>query len=367
MLENPQSSQDSAIFAEDTALQETVVPPEVDGAAPEEDFFEPEEALPRKKRGFRIGFSILCVLLLIAVVAALWLYQTALASYEAKQEQPPLQAYLELIKSEDYEALYASSGFQTTELTGKETYIAYLKALYADAGDLSVVKQVTSDSRVQRYHLYNNGTVKLATLLVTGDTDENGKTNWYITAELTYQPDYVVTASEDVDLYVNGQPIGLLSADSVTATEVQSTLFGISDGANLPVVKTYTLTGLLMPPTIEATGINGSDCLREESENGLVLTLADDYERSAHEALACEAIAAQLSADVAASATLTVDNYRRFSESDFSCTVHSATAEGESAVAYDVTFLHASDDTWVLSSLTIDGIKQSLTASSDTP
>lgn len=366
MSENQTPTPDSAIFAEDAAIQEAVVHPETD-AEPAEDFFEPEPPQPRKSRGFRIGFGIFCVLLLAAVIVALWFYQTALAKFESEQEQPPLQAYLELIKSGDYEALYASSGFQATELTGKDTYIAYLKALYADAGELSVVKQVTADSRVQRYHLYSDGDTRLATLLVSGNTDENGKTGWYITTELTYQPDYTVTASEDIDLYINGQPVDLLSADAVSVTEVQSTLLGVTaDTASLPVIKSYTLTGLLMPPEIEAAGLNGTDCIRYEQENTLVLMLADDYERSQHEELALATVKAQLSTDTAASATLTVESYGRYSEGDFSCTVRCTAAEGE-PVTYDTVFLRSADDTWTLGSLAVDGVKQSLAASSVTP
>ena len=359
------------IFAEDAALDEAVIPPETEieeSTEPAEDFFEDEEPV-RRSRGFRIGFGIFTVLLLAAVAVALWFFQNALVKYESGVDEPPLQAYMELIKNEDYETLFAASGFQTTELNDKEDYIAYLRTLYADAEELSVVKQVTAEDEVQRYNLYSNGKEKLATRLVTSEVGKDGKTTWYVTTELSYQPTYTVTASDDIDLYINGKPVDFLSSDTVTVTEMQSTVFDFATDIPLPAIKTYTINGLLLPPEIEATGLSGNTCVRHEEGRNILLMLADDeYERSLHETLATDFVAAHFTAGTDNLHEVTVSNYCRYSESDFSCTVkcmevttsdNGIISVGDTAVTYDLTFLK-SEDTWVLCSLVIDGVEQPL-------
>lgn len=369
MTEQQQPTVESDIFAEDAALEEAVIPPEAEIeeiAEPAEEFFEVEEPV-RRHRGFKIFLGIFTVLLLAAVAVALWFFQNALTRYEKGVEEPPLQAYMDLIAEGDYETLFAASGFQVTELNSKENYIAYLKALYEDAGTLSVVEQVTADSKIQRYSLYSNGKDKLSTLLVTSEVDKDGKKTWYITTELTYLPAYTVTASSDIDLYINGKSADFLSSDAVTVTEIQSTVFDFATDVTLPVIKTYTINGLLLPPEIEATGLSGNACVRHEEGRNTLLMLADDeYERSLHETLATDFVAAYFTAGTDNLREVTVSNYRRYSESDFSCTVkcmnvavseNGTVSVGDTAAVYDMTFLN-DGETWVLCSLAVDGVDQ---------
>ena len=369
MTEQQQPTVETDIFAEDAALEEAVIPPEPEieeAAEPAEEFFEVEEPV-RRRRGFKIFLGIFTVLLLAAAAVALWFFQNALTRYEKGVEEPPLQTYMDLIAEGDYETLFAASGFQVTELNSKENYIAYLKGLYEDAGTLSVVKQVTADSKIQRYSLYSNGKDKLSTLLVTSEVDKSGKKTWYITTELTYLPAYTVTASSDIDLYINGKPADFLSSDAVTVTEIQSTVFDFATDVTLPVIKTYTINGLLLPPEIEATGLSGNACVRHEDGRNTLLMLADDeYERSLHETLATDFVAAYFTAGTDNLQEVTVSNYLRYSESDFSCTVkcmnvtvseNGTVSVGDTAAVYDMTFLN-DGETWVLCSLAVDGVDQ---------
>lgn len=371
MTEQQQPTVETDIFAEDATLEEAVIPPEAeteDITEPAEDFFPSDEPV-RRRRGFKIFFGIFTVLVLAAVVLALWFFQNALAGYESGKDEPPLQAYMDLISKGDYETLFAASGFQTTELNSKENYIAYLKTLYKDAGELSVVEQVTADNEVQRYNLYSNGKHKLATLLVTNEVGKDGKKTWYVTTELQYQPAYTITASSDIDLYINGKPVDFLSSDAVTVTEIQSTVFDFTTDVTLPIIKTYTVSGLLLPPEIEASGLSGNACVRYDEGRNTVLMLADDdYERGIHEALATDLVAAHFAAGTDNLREVTFSNYRRYSESDFSCTVKcmevtmsedGIISVGDTAVVYDMTFLK-SDDTWALCALSIDGVEQPL-------
>ena len=366
-----QPTVETDIFAEDAALEETLISPESEtenDLRPVEDFFETEEPV-RRRRGFKIFLSIFTVLLLVAVTVALWLFQSALDKYESNMEEPPLQAYLDLIGKNDYETLFAVSGFQETELNSKEDYIAYLKSRYENAGELSVVEQVTADRTIQRFNVYSNGTDKLATLLVTSESGKDGKTTWYVTTELEYQPAYTVTASSDVDLYINGTAADLLSSASVTVSEIQTAVFDFPTELTLPVIKTYTVSGLLLPPEVEAIDLSGKACVRDEEGNNLVLMLADDdNERSVHEALATGIVTSQFQTDTETLREMTVSDYRRYSESDFSCTVtctefttseDGILSEEGSAAVYEMTFLE-SDSTWVLCSLTVDGVKQAI-------
>lgn len=370
MTEQQQPTVEPVIFAEDAEIEEAVILPETEETDPiPEELPETEEPKRRRGRGFRIALLIITVLLVIAVALGLWNFKNALADFEATSNEPPLDAYMELIKKGDYETLFASSGFRTTGLNSKEHYIAYLRDLYADVGELSVTKELTADSKIQRYHLYSDGKDKVATLLVTSDVGKDGKTTWYITTELTFQPTYTVTASADIDLYINGQSVALLSEETVTVTEMQSSIFGFATDIPLPVIRTYTINGLLLPPEIEATGLSGNACIRHEDGRNLLLMLADDdYDRAEHEKLATDLVAAYYTADGDNLHELTVENYRRYSEDDFSCTVTCAevtTSEngmisvGDATVAYDMTFLR-SDDGFVLCSLAVDGVEQAI-------
>ena len=368
MTEQQQPTVEPVILAEDAVMEESVILPETEEAAPmPEELPEAEEPKRHRGRGFRIALLIITVLLFIAVTVGLWFFKNALTDFEATSDAPPLEAYMELIKQGDYETLFASSGFRETELNSKDDYITYLSTLYADVGELSVTKQLTTDSKITRYNLYSDGKDKIATLLVTSEVGKDGKTTWYITTELSYQPTYTVTASADVDLYINGQSAALLSEETVTVTEMQSSIFGFATDVTLPVIRTYTINGLLLPPEIEATGLSGNACIRYEDGRNLLLMLADDeYDRAEHEKLATDFVAAYFTAGSDNLHKLTVTNYRRYSEDDFSCTVTCAevtTSEngmisvGDATITYDMTFLR-SDDGFVLCSLAVDGVEQ---------
>ena len=369
-----------AFFAEDATVEEAVILPELEDESPSELLYEEEEIkekpVRRRSRAFRIGFTIFTLLLLVGVVIGLWQFRDALANYEAGIQAPPIEAYLDLIKSGDFEELYEASGYKPTLLNSKEDHIAYLKTLYENVGELSYTKQPTGDSTLQRYHLYSNGKTEVATLLVKQDVDKDGKTVWYITTELAYQPTYTITASDDMDLLINGQRIQFLTEQNVTATEMQTTIFNFPTDVALPVIRTYTINGLLVPPHIVATGLSGQECVRHENGRNIVLMLADDEtDRQEHETLATDFITAHFTTGSDRLYELNVSEYSRYSESDFTCSVTCAevtTTEngtisvGDNVVTYGMTFLK-DGETWKLCSLTVDGVDQPIPESTPEP
>ncbi len=255
---------------------------------------EPDEVLPlpkikrRKKRfSFWKAWSIYALLLLAVAAVALWFFHSYLEKYEAATPNAALDRYLAWVATEDYEAIFESSNFEETHLNTKAEYIQYLKSLYDNADDLSVRQQVTADESVLRYSLYS-GSVKLSNILLARDPEGDGS-SWYVTTEPQYQDAFTLIASDDVRVSVNGTEIHLLQ---LAGEEIQSEVFPAVEDAEitLPVLRRYTLEGLLNPPTVTALTLNGDECIVETKEQTVrVLSPVTDTEKADLETLAIEA------------------------------------------------------------------------------
>lgn len=392
----------TAILAEDTELDAPVI---VTGDDVEPALLLPDPEVPKKKKHvFLKALSIYAVLLLAAAAVGLWFLYSYLAAFEADTPNPTLHKYLEWVESENYEAIYAASGFEESTLNTKEEYLRYLKTLYADASDLSLREKVMADGS-KCYPLYS-GDKKLATLLAVRSPEGDGSA-WFVTTETVYQEPFTLIASNDVRLTVNGTDIHLLS---LISKEVQNEVFPTAEDAEitLPVVHAYTLEGLLNPPVVTALTLSGEACTVEvDGQTIRVLSPDTETEQQSNKAYAIEA-ATTYAKFVAKDATrtqllkyvhkeselyqtirnfsnvwfnqhdsyefrdITVTNYSRYADTDFSCIVSfqpiytkaGKTIEG-TPVHYQMTFLQI-DGEWWLYSLSQATAKESVTSNGET-
>ncbi len=245
----------------------------------------PEPPKPKKRR-FLKGLSIYALLLAAVVAVALWFFYSFLDQYEAKTPNAALNNYLNRVAMEDYESLYATSGFEETPLNTKKQYISYLASLYDNAEDLSYREQVTTDKSIRRFSLYS-GNTKLSNLTLMRSPEGDG-TAWYVSTEITYQEPYHLFVSEDVRLTINDTDVNLLALEP---KEVQTNLFPTVDGAELtlPVVYEYVLEDLFTAPILTGLTLNGDQCtIRQEGQNLYVVAPTAEEERQVEETLAIE-------------------------------------------------------------------------------
>lgn len=377
------------IQAEDTVVESPAFLP----VGEEPDVVEPLPKVKRKKKRFSFwkAVSIYAVLLVAVAAVALWFFHSFLEKYEAATPNAALDRYLTWVDTEDYESIYESSNFEETHLNTKAEYIQYLKSVYDNAEDLSVRQQVTSSDTLLKYSVYS-GNVKLSNITLAKDPAGDGSA-WYVTTEPQYQEAFTLIASDDVRVTVNGTEIHLLD---LKREEVQAELFPTIEEAEivLPTVYSYTLEGLLNPPTVTALTLNGDKCVVvNEGQTVRVLSPTADTVKAEEEALAIEA-ATTYAKFVARDASMTklleyihpesqlyktirnfsnvwfnthegydfgeitVSNFSRYSSDDFTCIVSFQPTyifEGETVnaapVNYCMTFLQV-DGEWMLYSLT---------------
>ncbi len=378
------------ILAEDTTVNETDTAVE---SSEDCQLILPDPVIPqpKKKRRFLKGLSIYAALLISLAAVALWFFNSYLTKYEAATPNAALETYLEWIRTEDYDAMYASSGFEETQLNTKEIFISYLESLYADTADLSLREQITKDESVRRYSVYS-GDKKVSTLLLARSPEGDGSA-WYVTTEVTYQEPFSLIVSDDIRLTISGTDVHLLSLPS---TEIQSEVFPIIENATvaLPTIRKYTLEGLITAPVISALTLDGKECTVERDGQTLyVRSPSTQEEKDTNEAFAVD-IAKTYAKFVAKDASRTellkqvhkesvlyntirnfsnvwfnkhdsyefrdvsVTNYTRYSQSDFSCVVNfqpvyfrDGKAIESMPVHYQMSFLQI-DGEWTLFSLT---------------
>ena len=385
MLEEKERTE-SAILAEDAELDKPVLD---DESLPAIIIPDLEAPAPKKKRRFLKGLSIYAAVLLVIGAVAVCFLHANLAKYEAGTTNAALRTYMEWVETKNYEAIFQAAGFEESGLNTKQEYLNYFETLFADAADLSVREKPTTDGS-KRYALYS-GNKRLVNLVLAVSPEGDGK-GWYATTELIYQEPFTLVASDDIRLSVNGTDINLLSLPS---KEVQSTVFPTAENAEaaLPVLREYTLEGLLNPPTVTALSLSGEACTVDADGQTLrVLLPAAETEKQANQELAIEA-ATTYAKFVAKDATrtqvlkyvhddselnrsirnfsnvwfgshesyefrnITVTNYGSYSSSDFFCTVSFEpiyTKNGKkieaTPVHYRMSFLRDGDE-WLLYTL----------------
>lgn len=272
----------AAILAEDAELALPVID------EPALILPDPEPPKKKKRSFFWKAVSIYAVLLLAVGVVALWFFHTYLSTFEAGTTNAALRTYMEWVETENYEAIYEASGFKESGLNTKEQYLAYFKSLFSSAEELTLREKVTvGDNTTKQYSLYS-GNKKLTTLTASRSPEGDGSA-WYISTAVTYQKPFKVIASDDMRLTVNGQDINLLSLPS---KELGSTLFPAKEGATvaLPVIREYTLEGLLNPPDIRALTLSGENAAVEiDGQTIRVLATDPDETIEANKTLATEA------------------------------------------------------------------------------
>ena len=386
MLEQKERT-DSAILAEDAELDNPVLD---DESLPAIIIPDLESPAPKKKRGFLKGLSIYAAILVVIGVLGVWFLHAHLAKYEAGTTNAALHTYMEWVETKNYEAIFQAAGFEEGGLNTKQEYLTYFETVFADATDLSVREKPTTDGS-KRYALYS-GNRRLVNLTLSPNPEGNGS-GWYASTELTYQKPFTIVASDDIRLTVNGTDINLLSLPS---QEVQSSVFPTAEKAEpeLPVIREYTVEGLLNPPTVTALSLSGETCtVVTEGQTLRVVLPETDEVKKINQDFAVE-VATTYAKFVAKDATrtkllsyihddsvfnktirnfsnvwfskheayefrnITVTNYGSYSSSDFFCTVSFDpyyTREGkviaESPVHYRMTFLR-DGDSWLLYNLT---------------
>lgn len=207
----------------------------------------------KKTRRFTTGLLIYACCLLLLVGGALWYVGDGLSQHQASTPTKAMNQYLTLVQAKDYEAIYASSGFQETLLNTKSDYIQYLERLYnGDPNTITLQEQLSSDPSVQQYALYFDDKPVSTVYAVF----QNGE--WSVSTKLNYLPSYTVYAAPEMTVTVNGNDLALLD---VPHTQAQQTLFkGLDGKGNYPAVMCYTLEGLLNPPHCTAYTLDGTAC-----------------------------------------------------------------------------------------------------------
>ena len=265
MIEN---KKDFSVLSEDAPLD---VPSLL--LADEPDHAEPkaQQLPPRKKRWFSLALAIYFVLSLTAIAIFISFFQTQLQKYEFSTPNAAVNQYIEWVRNEDYNAIYESSGFQTTTLNGKTEYINYLEQLYAGTPqEISARERISLDETKKEYVLYFDE--KRVSTIIVSPAEEGNPLAWKATTQLTYQEPITVIVGKDLHVTVDGKDIRTLS---LPCEEIQTTVFsGCSDETVYPTLYSYRLEGLLNPPSIKVLTTDGRLCNIDEKtdKKGTVYT-----------------------------------------------------------------------------------------------
>ena len=214
--------------------------------------FAEDAAKKPVKRRFRHWFWIallLYFLLLLGIGAfALSSLSRFLTRYEAAAPSPAVDRYLTLLRTGDFDTIYAESGFEPTVFTGKADYIAYLRELYREPENLHTVEKA-SDAGEQKQYIVYRGDERVS-LLYLDPAPVGCDAAWRAHTELRYLEPYTYTVSPQLHLSVNGVDI---ASSGLTGEEVRTEYYaGIDDHAVAPSLLRYRVEGLLVPPDAQA-------------------------------------------------------------------------------------------------------------------
>ena len=238
--------QPDEVLAEDTV----VVMPEISDPSPK------KAQKPAKKR-FLLSLGIYFLVLLVLIAGVLIGLNKLLSDYEASTPNGTLDRYVEWLKAKDYEAIYEAAGFEETLLNPKSSYLAYLERIYAgDPADITLRERAAAEENKKQFSVYfDNTRVSILDLTMV---NENGRSYWTVAPQLVYQDDFTIYTDADARVTVNGNDLTLLGIAPQAAQEI--VFSGADDPQVYPSVISYTLSGLLTPPTVEALTLDGETC-----------------------------------------------------------------------------------------------------------
>lgn len=241
------SSTNELIFSEDTLVAMPVVDSEE--TAPE------KEKKNKKRRRFLPFLAIYASLLLIVCAGLLIGFSNYLVKYEAATPNAALDEYINWIKTENFDAIYAAAGFSENIFNNKQDYLHYFQRIYGGSPkEITLRERPTTDENRQEYALYFDDTrVDILDLISRQDGD-----GWTVVPQLSYQEDYTIYAAPDTRITVNGQDISLLGVPS--EPKQNDVFYGLHTTDSYPTILAYTLSGFLNPPTIEALTLSGESC-----------------------------------------------------------------------------------------------------------
>ena len=184
MISDPKQAPTPSIPLDPVDLEAEPIPV----SAPAYPLYEETGAAKPVKRRFRHWFPVILgvyfLFILGAGAVALSSLSRFLTRYEAGAPAPAVDRYLGLLKSGDFDTIYAESGFEPTAFTGKAEYIAYLKNLYADPDDLHTLEKA-SDSADSKQFIVYRGDDRVTTLSLNR-APEGSDAAWIVRTDLQY-------------------------------------------------------------------------------------------------------------------------------------------------------------------------------------
>lgn len=120
----------------------------------------------RPRPWFWIGLLFYFLLLLGIGTFVLFSLSRFLTRYEAGTPSAAVNRYLELLRTGDFDTIYAESGFKPTAFTGKSEYIAYLRELYREPENLHTVEKII-DSDTRKQYIVYRGDERIGVLHLT--------------------------------------------------------------------------------------------------------------------------------------------------------------------------------------------------------
>ena len=254
MISDPKQAPSPSVPLDPVDLEAEPIPV----SAPAYPLYEKTGAAKPVKRRFRHWFPVILgvyfLLILGAGAVALSSLSRFLTRYEAGAPAPAVDRYLGLLKSGDFDTIYAESGFEPTTFTGKAEYIAYLKNLYADPDDLHTLEKA-SDSADSKQFIVYRGDDRVTTLSLNR-APEGSDAAWIVRTDLQYLDPYVYTVSPKLRLRINGTDV---TSSGLSGEEVREEFFsGLKDAGDAPSLLRYRVEGLLVPPEAEVLSEQGT-------------------------------------------------------------------------------------------------------------
>ena len=169
--------------------------------------------------------------------------------YEAAAPAPAVDRYLTLLRTGDFDTIYAESGFEPTVFTGKADYIAYLRELYREPENLHTVEKASDAGKQKQYIVYRGD--ERVSLLYLDPAPEGCDAAWR--AHRAALPGAAYTYTVSPPSCICRSAVWISPSSGLTGEEVRTEYYaGIDDHAVAPSLLRYRVEGLLVPPDAQA-------------------------------------------------------------------------------------------------------------------